>query len=31
MHLLEAGADLKYISRRLGHKTIKTTAIPICI
>ncbi len=26
VHLLEAGADLKYISRRLGHKTIKTTA-----
>ncbi|MGE6602638.1 tyrosine-type recombinase/integrase [Lysinibacillus fusiformis] len=26
VHLLESGADLKYISRRLGHKTIKTTA-----
>lgn len=26
VHLLEAGADLKYISSRLGHKTIKTTA-----
>lgn len=26
VHLLEAGADLKYISDRLGHETIKTTA-----
>lgn len=24
--LLEAGASLKYVSKRLGHKTIKTTA-----
>lgn len=26
VHLLEAGANLKYVSSRLGHKTIKTTA-----
>ncbi|WP_253907710.1 tyrosine-type recombinase/integrase [Bacillus sp. WMMC1349] len=24
--LLESGANLKYVSNRLGHKTIKTTA-----
>ena len=24
--LLESGASLKYVSNRLGHKTIKTTA-----
>jgi integrase len=24
--LLEAGASIKYVSQRLGHKTIKTTA-----
>ena len=26
VHLLEAGANLKYVSARLGHKSIKTTA-----
>lgn len=26
VHLLESGASLKYVSERLGHKSIKTTA-----
>lgn len=26
VHLLEAGADIKYVSERLGHASIKTTA-----
>lgn len=26
VHLLEAGANIKYVSERLGHATIKTTA-----
>jgi site-specific recombinase XerD len=26
VHLLEAGANLKYVSERLGHKSVKITA-----
>ncbi|WP_258871329.1 tyrosine-type recombinase/integrase [Virgibacillus dokdonensis] len=26
VHLLKAGAPLKYVSQRLGHSNIKTTA-----
>ncbi|WP_084423131.1 tyrosine-type recombinase/integrase [Cohnella thermotolerans] len=26
VHLLEAGANIKYVSERLGHKSVKITA-----
>lgn len=26
VHLLESGANIKYVSQRLGHASIKTTA-----